>query len=274
MEKVHEALKKSAQDKDIKASESGQTRLADLQDTSHRPVTIPFPERSASQGDHLDKDIVSYFNPKSFEAEQFRKLAANILFQNMENPSRCILITSATEGEGKSFLTANLAVSLAKSLEEPVLLMDCDLRKPRLHKMFGISNAPGLSDHFIRGVELSALVQGTTIDHLTILPAGNESFHSAELLSSKRMLQVLKTVKSLHKDGIILIDSPPPVSTAEPVAIAKQVDNVILVVKYGATPKGMIEDVIKAIGKEKILGVVLNRSNHRFNKYYRYSTYR
>ncbi len=153
--------------------------------------------------------------------------------------------------------------------------MDCDLRKPRLHKMFCIGDAPGLSDHFSKGIEIPALIQKTAIDHLSILPAGSKSFHSAELLSSNRMAQVLNTVNSLqHKDRIILIDSPPHSGTTEPVAIARRVDHVILVVKCEATPKKMVEDLIKTIGKEKILGIVLNRSSLQINKYYRYCTYK
>lgn len=275
MGKIHEALKKSQRNEANKTQEPLGSDLKPMQyddrQDDRQTDTEPRPLRLAQPSSHFDQDLIAYFKPESLEAEQFRKLAASIIFQDAENSGRCILITSTIQGEGKSFLSANLAVSLAKSLEEPVLLMDCDLRKPRLHKIFGVSNAIGLSDHFMKRVELSRLIQETAIDNLTILPAGGESFHSAELLSSKRMTAVLEEVKRLYKDKVILIDSPPPLSTTEPVAIAKRADKVILVVKCGAAPKERIEDVISAIGKEKIFGVVLNQSNQRLKKYYRYS---
>jgi capsular exopolysaccharide synthesis family protein len=227
---------------------------------------------SQSLHGHLDESLITYFRPDSVEAEQFRKLAANIIFQKTESHDRCLMVTSATQGEGKSFLTANLAVSLAKSLEEPVLLVDCDLRKPQMHKTFGCGEVPGLSDHFSKGIDLSALIRETSIDHLRILPAGTKSFHSAELLSSERTVKILNTLKSLQKEGVILIDSPPPLGTAEPIAIARWVDKVILVVKCEATPRAMVEDLIKAIGKDVIMGTVLNRARHRVNTYYRYGS--
>jgi len=271
--KIYDALEKSQQYTKNKPPESKRMHLEALENTGIKAAATPFPMSLNLIPERLDSSLISYFKPQSIEAEQFRKLAANIVFHNAENPGRCLLITSANAGEGKSFLTANLAVSLAKGLEEPILLLDCDLRKPRLHTMFGFSNVSGLSDYFMKGMDISALIQKTTINNLSLLPAGSKSFHSAELLSSNRMSQFLKTVKNIHKDRIILIDSPPPLSTAEPVAIARQVDSVILVVKCEDTPRGMVEDLIKTIGKEKILGVVLNRFKKRFKTYYKYGTY-
>lgn len=272
MGKIYDALEKSQRYTTNKLSESTQTHLKPVEDSAIKSAGTPFPMSLNSTPRRLDSTLISYFNPESVEGEQFRKLAANIVFHNTENSGRCLLITSANQGEGKSFLTANLAISLSKSLEEPVLLMDCDLRRPRLHTMFGFSDVPGLSDHFSKGIDISSLIQKTAIDRLSLLPAGSKSFHSAELLSSKRMSRLIKTLKNSNKDRIILIDSSPPLATTEPVAIARQVDGVILVVKCEDTPRAMVEDLIKTIGKEKILGVVLNRSRQRVKAYYRYGT--
>jgi len=272
MGKIYDALEKSKQYNTIKLSEPKRMH-ASLKDVDSEAAVTPFPMSFVSTHKRLDSSLISYFKPQSTEAEQFRKLAANIVFHHAEKTGSCLLITSASAGEGKSFLTANLAISLAKSLEEPILLLDCDLRRPRLHKMFGFGNVPGLSDHFIKDMDISALIQKTAIDNLSLLPAGNKSFHSVELLSSKRMTQFLKTLKNIHKDRIILIDSPPPLSTAEPVAIARQMDGVILVVKCEDTPRGVVADLIKNVGREKVLGVVLNRFRKRFKAYHRYGTY-
>jgi capsular exopolysaccharide synthesis family protein len=184
-----------------------------------------------------------------------------------------LLVTSVNKDEGKSFVTSNLAISLSRSLEEPVLLMDCDLRRPSLHFRFGFGDVPGLSDHFIKGLDISSLIQRTAVNRLSLLPAGSKSFHSAELLSSKRMAQLLKTLKKTNRGKIILIDSPPPSATAEPVAIASQVDGIILIVQCESTPREMVTELIKNLGKEKILGIVLNRFKRPFSAYKKYEMY-
>jgi capsular exopolysaccharide synthesis family protein len=271
--KIYDALEKSYPSGGDRSSESKATPRNTEDNAEAKGAVTPLPMLFKPTSHRLDRDLIAYFKPESVEAEQFRKLAANILFHHVENTGHCTLVTSATKGEGKSFLTANLAVSLAKSLEEPVLLIDCDLRMPRLHTLFGIGNVAGLSDHFIKGIDISALIQKTAVDNLSILPAGSQSFHSAELLSSKRMSRLIKTIKTLHKKRIILIDSPPPLSTAEPIAIARQVDDVILVINCGSTPRKLVEGLIETIGKEKLLGVVLNRIEKRFLAYSKYRSY-
>lgn len=274
MGKIHDAIEKSQQSP--AASTKKSSKRFDLKSVER------LVGKQSNSSDHqsfnlvdarLDRHLISYFKPESIEAEQFRKLAANILFHNTNDETRCFLITSAKEGEGKSFCTANLAISLAKSLEEPVLLIDCDLRRPMQHKLFGLGATAGLSDHFTKEMEIASLIQKTPIDHLELLPAGNKSFHSAELLSSKRMATILTTLKDTHRQKIILIDSPPPLSTAEPAAIARQADGILLILKCEKTPRDMVEDLIKTVGKEKIIGVVMNHFNIRFQKYYRHKIY-
>ncbi len=274
MGKIYDALEKSQHYSTDESSMSGRTHLEAVEDTEIRTEPSPFHLSMNPVNNRLDHSLISYFKPQSVEAEQFRKLAANVLFQNPDNSaSRCLLVTSVNKGEGKSFLTSNLAISLAKSLEEPVLLMDCDLRRPSLHTLFGFRDVPGLSDHFIKGMDISSLIQRTAVNRLSLLPAGSKSFHSAELLSSKRMAKLLKTIKSINMGRIILIDSPPPSATAEPVAIASQVDGVILTVQSESTPREMVVDLIKNLGKEKIMGIVLNRYKKPFSSYKKYEMY-
>jgi capsular exopolysaccharide synthesis family protein len=271
--KIYDALEKSQQYTNSNPPSADRAHLEAVEDTAIKATSSPLPIRLNSTNRPLDSSLISYFKPQSIEAEQFRKLAANILFQNPEKDNRCLLVTGVSKGEGKSFVTSNLAISLARSLEEPVLLMDCDLRRPSLHTRFGFSDVPGLSDHFIKGMDISSLIQRTAVNRLSLLPAGSKSFHSAELLSSKRMAQLLKTIKTINKGRIILIDSPPPSATAEPVAIASQVDGVILTVKCESTPREMVVDLINNIGKEKILGIVLNRFKKPFSPYKKYEMY-
>ncbi|SMC50543.1 exopolysaccharide/PEP-CTERM locus tyrosine autokinase [Desulfocicer vacuolatum DSM 3385] len=211
--------------------------------------------------------LIAYNKPHSPEAEQFRMLKTAILFPDKGEPPRTIMITSSTSGEGKSFVAANLAVSMANSIDEYVLLMDCDLRRPTIHKIFGLpDNTPGLSEYLTQGVPLSHVLKKIMLNKLTILPCGAPPPNPSELISSEQMKKMLKEVKSRYQDRYIIIDAPPPHLTAEANALARQVDAIIIVVKIGYSKKNALKDLVDAYGKEKILGVVKNYAD-KTNKY-------
>ncbi|MBL7180662.1 MAG: polysaccharide biosynthesis tyrosine autokinase [Desulfobacterales bacterium] len=187
--------------------------------------------------------------------------------------ARSIMVTSAVPGEGKSFVAANLAISIAQSIQEHVLIIDSDMRVPSIHRQFGFDDIPGLSEYLANGTPLSMLLQKTKVDKLSILPAGKPPHNPAELLSSQRMSKLLEEVRERYSDRYIIIDSPPPKLTAEANALARQVDGILLIVKYGSTPRDMVSDLIELLGKEKILGVVFNRVDMRLSNYLAYKRY-
>ncbi|MCP4673278.1 MAG: polysaccharide biosynthesis tyrosine autokinase [Desulfobacula sp.] len=202
--------------------------------------------------------LVTGLNPQSIESEQFRLLKNNILFPEKGEVPKCIMITSASPGEGKSFVAANLAISLSQSIDEYVLLMDCDLRGPSIHSMFGYNNRQGLSEYLAKGKPLSSLLIKTFLDKLTILPAGKIPDNPSELLSSEQMRRLIHEVKLRYSDRYIIIDTPPPYLTSETSVISRQVDGIVIVIKQGKTRKKDIVDIIDIYGREKILGVVYN----------------
>lgn len=207
----------------------------------------------------LDSSLVTEFRPHSLEAEQFRILKTSILFPDRGDPPRSIMVTSTVPGEGKSFVATNLAISIAKSIDEYVLLIDADLRRPSVHKRFGFpDDTPGLSEHLSKGVDISLLLRKTAIDKLTILPCGEPPANPAELVSSEQMKRLILEVRSRYKDRYIIIDSPPPYLTSEANALARQVDGIVIVMKCGSTKKEAMQDLIDTYGREKILGVVKN----------------
>jgi len=235
---------------------------------------IPFDKGDILHADNnIDKKMISFSMPQSYEAEQFKMLKTSILFPASGKPPRSIMITSAVPGEGKSFVTANLAISIAQNIEEHVLIVDCDLRSPCIHKQFGFGSVTGLSEYLSNGAPLDSLFLKTKVNKLSILPGGKSPQNPSELLSSQKMAKLLEEVKNRYGNRYIVIDSPPPRLTAETHVIAKQVDGIILVVKHRDTRREAVEDLVKMIGKEKILGVVLNRSDLRISGYYGYSKY-
>jgi capsular exopolysaccharide synthesis family protein len=155
-----------------------------------------------------------------------------------------------------------------------VLLIDCDLRRPSIHLQFGFGDTPGLSDYLSRGIALPALLLKTSVDHLTILPAGRPPANPSELLSSERMSDLIAEVSARYHDRLIIIDSPPPKMAAESGALARQVDGIILVVKYASTSREIVTQLIDKLGPDKVLGAIVNNfemsSPYYARKYYGY----
>ena len=230
--------------------------------------------KALSDKNKIDKNLITLLKPQSFESEQFKILRISLLFPASGEPARSIMVTSAVPGEGKSFVAANLAVSIAQSINEHVLLIDCDIRKPRIQSCFGFNNVPGISDYLASKTPLSSLLLKTVVKKLTILPGGKPVHNPSELLSSKKMSELLDEVKTRYQDRYIIIDSPPPRFIAESNAIAKQVDGIIVVVKYGSTSREAVKDLVESLRKEKILGVIVNRFDLSSLNNYNYGIYK
>jgi protein-tyrosine kinase len=207
-------------------------------------------------------------------AEAFRFLRSKITRPHTGIPPRCILIASALKGEGKTFVACNLAATISQSVEEYVLLIDADLRNPRVHKAFGIrSGKEGLSTYLDGRAPLPELLRKTNLDKLTILPAGNSTRIPAELLASERMRSLIREVRDRYPDRYVIIDSPPLEMTPEASDIANEVDAVILVVRHGQSPREAVKAAAKRIQKEKLLGVVYNCYKEPLRSYYHYDYY-
>ncbi len=218
--------------------------------------------------------LITLSQPQSFETEQFRSLKTNLMFSSEGKIPRIIMVTSAVPDEGKSFVAANLAVTFAQSVDEHVLLIDCDLRLPTVHKVFGLHDETlGLSDFLNGKIDIPDALHKTGINKLTVMPGGRVPNNPAELLSSIRMKNLLKEVEARYNDRYIIIDSPPPLLTAETIALSKQVDGIVIVIKHESTSRNDVKEMINLMDKTKIVGVVVNRYDVRLEKYYGYGKY-
>jgi len=249
------------------------------------------PEKKSASGDDTDGQVsrqseattqsrsgitnpalVTAVKPHSPASEQFRLLKNNILFPEKGNPPKTIMVTSASPNEGKSFVAANLAVSIAQSIDEYVLLMDCDLRSPTIHTFFGYGDKePGLSDYLSNKIPLSSVLKKASVNKLTILTAGQIPSNPSELLSSDQMRRLLHEVKLRYNDRYVIIDTPPPYMTSETNAIARFVDGIILLVRQGKTRTKEVADILDIYGREKVLGVVTNFSKKTVGYGYGYN---
>jgi capsular exopolysaccharide synthesis family protein len=168
------------------------------------------------------------------------------------------MVTSALPKEGKSFITANLGISLAHGMDQHALLVDCDLRKPVLAKMFGLDNKVGLVDYLSGDAALSELIVKTPVETLSVLTSGKTPANPAELLGSIKMSALVEELSGRYEDRIIIFDSPPLLVAAETSVLAGQVDAVILVVRQSCSGKAQIQKLIDIIGTERIIGIVFN----------------
>ena len=226
---------------------------------SAKKTFAPAHERAAA----LDPNMVSLLAPQSFESEQFKILRTNLLYPVAGTPPRSVLVTSVNPGDGKSFVAANLAVSVALNINRHVLLLDCDLRKPTIHRQFGFGNVPGLAEYLTQGLSLASLLVQTKIERLTILPGGTPPPNPSELLSSNRMSALVEEVTNRYKDRLIIIDSPPPTMTAETGVLARMAEGIVLVARYSKTGRDELRKLVDHLGKEKIVGSVLNYFDYR-----------
>lgn len=255
----------------IEPADHGTTTLADdATRDNDRPPTSALSKYKPGQVDH---NLVALLKPESFAAEQFRMLRSNLMFPLEGKPPRTILVTSAFPGEGKSFVSTNLAITFSLDIQTHVLLIDCDVRRPSIHKLFGYHHVYGLSEYLRGKMEVPSILLNTNLSKLKIIPGGRPPKNPSELLSSKRMSNLLEEVKSKYPDRYIIIDSPPPKLTAETNVLSRQVDGIILVAKYGRTRREDFEEVIEKFDKKKILGIVINWYNLRASRYHGYGRY-
>jgi len=261
MSKIFQALEKAEKEREMELRknlslppESGQEEI----ETQEISLPSGIPEGVISK-----QDLVSFFEPNSLAAEQFRKLRAHLLKLRIPDPQKTIMVTSSTSGEGKSFVAANLAAGIANELHNQALLVDCDLRNPILSKWFGFPECKGLSDYLQGNGPSSEIILKTEVDKLSLLPAGKIPDNPTELIGSKKMEALVRELKLKHEERYIIFDATPLLATTEPEVLAKWVDGIVLVVRAGVTPRETVQQAIKSLEKERIIGVVLNDLDFR-----------
>lgn len=217
--------------------------------------------------------LIAASAPRSPIAEAYRVLRTNIHFADVDHPIKSILVTSAGPMEGKSLNAANLSIVMAQAGLKTVLL-DCDLRRPSQHKIWGISNETGLTNSLLSQSTANGYKFGTPVEHLSIYPSGALPPNPAELLASERMHQL--KVRLEKEADIVVIDSPPCLPIADAAILARLADGIILVIDSGRTRRDEVlrsKELIQNAGG-RILGVVLNRLTPKSSGYsYYYHNY-
>lgn len=220
------------------------------------------------------KDLITFKNLKSPISESYRTLRTNIQFSNIDKAIKTLIVTSSTPGEGKSTTISNLANTMAQS-DKKVLLIDCDFRKPVIHKKFNISNLYGLTNVLLGDKELEEVIQPIEdIDNLSVITTGAIPPNPAELLASSSMVEILEKLKK--EFDMILIDAPPVGLVTDAAVLSTKVDGVLLVVAAKQAEIEVVksaQDLLKRVNAN-IIGVVLNKIDINERSYYKYGYYK
>src|ERR1035437_5952882 len=221
---------------------------------------------------HKDEELLALYESDSPVSESFRAIKARILHPKADSRiPKIILVTSAAEGEGKSFISFNLAGNFAQS-NKRTLLLDCDLRRPRIHAIMGVDKKPGLVDFLLHKAKLEEIIRKTRKNNLSYITSGSIPKNPAEILESKLMNNFLKEIRDLF--DVIIIDSAPIVAVIDTEILAKLVDGTILVISADKTKNQLMMDAVDIIKRNNFpfLGTVLNDFRYKsgYGYYYKY----
>lgn len=210
-------------------------------------------------------ELITKYDPKSPISEVFRLLRTNIQYINKDEKSTAIMLTSTTPANGKTFVTANLAITLAQA-NKRVILVDSDIRKPRLHKVFELENTVGLSD-YLRNSSDGLYIRKTNIENLSIVTAGTMVNNPSELIGQEKFKKTIEALK--EKYDYVIIDSSPILMVTDSILVSRVVDATILIAIYNKTRIDDLKSAVRRINYVggNVAGVVVNRTKVILSQY-------
>jgi capsular exopolysaccharide synthesis family protein len=300
MSRIHEALKKAEKEKAISQQGGMPQGLADGQESNsaaqssapvqtaaaavadvpvaHTGVAVAEPGQAPLELSQLQAKcarpgwnpdpkflVFSSSDPFATGAEEFRTLRSRLYRIRESQPLRTVLIASAVPAEGKTFVAANLAQSIVRQLGCRVLLIDADMRSPRLHTLLGAPPEPGLANYLQGGVKEVEVIQKNPDSELYFIPAGYHVTHPSELIANGRLNQLLERVGPLF--DWIIVDSPPALPVSDASVLARMCDGVLLVVRARSTPSEAAAKACHELQDGNLIGVVLNTVDSEDSSY-------
>lgn len=253
---------------------SMQTTSASSSGGKHASKTVSLNREELSSNGYIVQ------RAKSETVEEYRVIKRRLLKgieslrQQGEDMANVVLVTSALQGDGKTFTALNLALSIAMEMDRTALLIDGDVLKSGVSKTLGISAENGFVDLLLKhDFEFGDLLYKTDIPNLSILPSGQAGLQATELFSSERMLSVCREISNRYPDRIIFIDSPPLLQTTESQALANIIPNIVFVVSASHTPANAVASAFEVLDKEKNINFILNKVRVKSSgMYYYYNT--
>jgi exopolysaccharide/PEP-CTERM locus tyrosine autokinase len=263
-------------DKSVAASEATKSSITGIVD---RTSLSGEPEVSQIKLDFERLKATGLIHPLADKTnrtvEQFRRIKRPLLMNvrgegaSIVDNANMIMVTSSLAGEGKTFTSINLAMSIAMEMDKTVLLVDADVAKPDVTARLGIQVESGLIDVLLdEGLTLQDVLLKTDIPKLTLLPSGRRHAHATELLASERMRQLALEISTRYHDRVVIFDSPPLLLTNEARVLASLMGQVVVVVEEFRTPQHVVKEAVEMLSTNEIVGIVLNKGMPDNSDYY------
>ncbi len=227
-----------------------------------RRVRVPVPELRKNR-------VVTGYENDAHTAE-YKMLRTQVLRRMRANGWTTLAVTSCAPGEGKTLTAINLAYSMAKEVDQTVLLVDFDLRRPSVAKYFGVQPPKGVMDYLVNDTPLDEILFNPGVERLVVLPNTVQLHNSSEMLSSPVMKRLVQELKTRYQSRYVLFDMPPVLAADDVLAFAPYVDGILLVVEEGKTKKAELQRTMEILEGINIVGTVLNKSKKPAIPYYYY----
>ena len=280
MERIKQAIEKAKNQHSSEASRPAQPH-PDIQGTTFTPHSAPPPDELGDVGykhtrvvklqvEHLEKNRIVALNKNDPKSMAFDLLRTHVLQKMEENGWRTLAITSPTPEAGKTVVAINLAMSIAQQTNKTAMLVDFDLRRPRVGAYLGIPMEKSLNDLLDGTAELADVLVNPDMPRLVVLPTKSPVKKSSETLSSKKIADLIKDLRQRYESRIIIFDLPPVLLVDDAIALLPQIDCVLLVVANGMSTKREIEDSLHLLSAANLLGTILNKAEVAPAGYYYY----
>lgn len=292
MERIKQALEKARRERESQHTDSASTAQSSVSSPPNLPKERPAPAGTQSAASREDDNrpggrAITYTQTKTLEfsldsllarrvvavadtplSAAYKVLRTQVLQRMRLNEWNALAITSPGREEGKTLTAVNLAVALAKEVNQTVLLVDLDLRQPSVHKYFGYEPELGISDYILHGAELPQMLFNPGVERLVVLPGRERIEHSSESISSPKTVRLVEELKSRYPSRIVLFDVPPLLAVDDTLAFAPYVDAVLIVAREGKTRRNELAIAAELVSGTPILGTVLNESDEKVDPFY------
>ena len=255
-----------------------QTSLVEKQQTREKIPPEEWRPPVYSESSHIELNTETILNnrcvciePTSPEIDCYKVLRTKIQLLTRQKGWNTVMITSPQPAEGKTLTAINLALTFSKVYNQTVLLVDCDLRHQNVHKVLGLQSNSGLMNNLLKDQPLEELIIWPGVDKLTLISGGRTMNDSSELIGSPQMKTLVQEMKSRYEDRYVIFDTSPVLIGDDAIALAHNVDSIIMVVEEGQTSMKDVKKALEMLPQEKFLGFVLNRQTGALgDKYYGY----
>ncbi len=217
--------------------------------------------------------MLKTYREESPLATEVRRIVSKLKIARAERDVKSVMLTSASTGEGKSTVAAYLAIACSKHRGARTVLLDLDLRRPRVHELFGLKKRKGVADILVKKVSAKSCLKPTIYPNLQIITSGRDSDNVSELLNNQHLSELFAELRFYY--DFVIIDAPPVIPVSDPLMLSSDIDGAIFVIKAGKTQKPVIHRALQLLKDARIeaLGVVLNNMHHVLPYYYDYDYY-